>query len=295
MPESEPNLRESADSTVPPGGGFRVRTMAMAPVLLVGAPRSGTTWLQRTLLSLPECCGGQESHALCTVAKVVEDFDRKAAMERPHGLAAHLTRPELIEQMRCFWLATMTPSIAAAPTAVRLLEKTPDHAVHLDLARELLPEARVIHLVRDPCDVVASLMSASRRSWGAGWAPATVESATSRWIECVDAAEASGARFDSGRFLTIRYEDLQRDPRTAFTSILRLLELPMDRVEALKIASESGGAEIPLFGQLAERSSEEPAGFLGGSTPLGPWARRKVMRLVGNRYSTLGVAPRSGS
>jgi hypothetical protein len=38
------------------------RRIALAPALLVGAPRSGTTWLQRMLLAHPDCCGGQESH-----------------------------------------------------------------------------------------------------------------------------------------------------------------------------------------------------------------------------------------
>lgn len=34
----------------------------LSPVLIVGSPRSGTSWLQRLLLEMPEICGGQESY-----------------------------------------------------------------------------------------------------------------------------------------------------------------------------------------------------------------------------------------
>ncbi len=289
----EATFRDEAAASGEPSS--RVRSLALAPVLLVGAPRSGTTWLQRTLLSMPECCGGQESHALCTVAKVVGDFERKAAMERPHGLAAHLTRDSLVDQMRSLWVAAMRSSIEATPHAIRLLEKTPDHAVHLDLADELLPESKAIHLVRDPRDVVASLIAASRRSWGAGWAPSTVEGATRRWIECVDAAEASGRRLGPARFLRVRYEDLLRAPESALAKVLGFLDLPpdrsADRLGLLMAAAENGGAEIPIFGELSGRTSVEPEGFVGGSRPLGGLARRRVTRLVGSRLAELGFEP----
>ncbi|MFZ9882657.1 MAG: sulfotransferase, partial [Phycisphaerales bacterium] len=35
--------------------------LAESPILLVGAPRSGTTLVQRLLLADPRCCGSQES------------------------------------------------------------------------------------------------------------------------------------------------------------------------------------------------------------------------------------------
>ncbi len=44
----EATSRDGAEASGEPSS--RVRSLALAPVLLVGAPRSGTTWLQRTLL-----------------------------------------------------------------------------------------------------------------------------------------------------------------------------------------------------------------------------------------------------
>lgn len=292
MSVPEATHREPTDSHGSDGGSIRARRLAAAPVLIVGAPRSGTTWLQRTLLSLDACCGGQESHALCTIAKVFEDFDRKAAMERPHGLAAHLTREELMEAMRDLWLRAMSAAIEAAPGASVLIEKTPDHAIHLKLADELLPACRVIHLVRDPCDVVASLLAASRRAWGRGWAPATVESAAARWIECVDGAEYAGKKLGPRRFLRVRYETLRDEPHRAFERIVPFLDAGLDaaRFADLVSASRTDGAEIPMFGELAGRQAREPDGFASGSPALGAWRRRKVQRLVGARWDRLGDA-----
>ena len=39
-----------------------VREIIEAPVFIIGCQRSGTTWLQRLLISHPSLCGGQESH-----------------------------------------------------------------------------------------------------------------------------------------------------------------------------------------------------------------------------------------
>lgn len=292
MSSQDATPRESADSSGSPrdAASPRRRGLALAPILVVGAPRSGTTWLQRMLLSLPACCGGQESHALCTIAKVLADFDRKAAMERPHGLGAYLRREELLEEMRSLWVRVMTPAIDAAPQATRLVEKTPDHSMHLDLADELFPRSRVVHLVRDPRDVVASLLAASRRSWGAGWAPATPRAAVARWLECVEHAENSGARLGTERFMRVRYEDLRANPRSVLRAIATFIGLGEGDLDSgrLACAAEAGGAEIPLFGELRGRRTTEPEGFAGGSPPLGGWARRVVQRSAGAWMGTLG-------
>lgn len=289
-PDATP--RESADSIgshgeAPPS---RRRRLALAPTLIVGAPRSGTTWLQRLLLALPACCGGQESHALATIAKVIADFDRKAAMERPHGIGAYLGRDELLEAMRSLWVRIATPAIDAAPAATRLIEKTPDHAVHLDLADTLFPNCRAIHLVRDPRAVVASLLAASRRPWGAGWAPSTPRAAAARWRECVERAEASGTRFGPDRFLRVRYEDLCAEPEASLRAIAEFMGLGEGdlAVGDIAAAARSGGAEIPLFGHLAGRRATEPEGFAGASRPLGAWSRRIVQREAGAWIRDLG-------
>lgn len=272
------------------GDALRLRAVALAPVLIVGAPRSGTTWLQRVVLAHPACCGGQESHALCSFSRIVEDFDRKIAMPRPHGLGAYLRREELLEALRDLWMRIMVPIVAASPEATCLVEKTPDHAVHLDLAAELFPRLRVIHMVRDARAVVASLLEASRRPWGREWAPRCIGSATARWIECVEAAETAGAALGPDRFLRVRCEDLRSNPSATVAALLRFLTLPAAAgdVQRLVEAAAAGGAAIPLAGALAGTALVEPDGFAGATRPLGWWAGRRVWRRTGALLRGLG-------
>ena len=119
------------------------------PVLIVGAPRSGTTWLHRLLLADERICGGQESHFFASFGGVIGDFDRKLAMDRPHGLGCAWKRDDLLREIRSLWVRTMKPAIDARESATTLVEKTPDHALHLEAIAEVVLEARIIHLVRD--------------------------------------------------------------------------------------------------------------------------------------------------
>ena len=258
-PERE-GLRESPDAAA----------LAMSPTLLVGAPRSGTTWLQRMLLAHPDCCGGQESHFLASFAKVRQDFDRKRDLPRPHGLAAYLTREELLEGLRAMWIRTFAETIAAKPSAKLLIEKTPDHAMHLDFAAELLPGCRVIHLVRDSRAVAASLIRASREPWGRDWAPRTSKAAAERWLECVEAAEQSGLSFGSSQFLRVHYEALHAAPSIELARVLAFLGVSASQGETARIVGAIDGPDrgetvgvIALRGELRDRPAREPAGFAG--------------------------------
>ena len=256
--------------------------IAMSPPLLVGAPRSGTTWLQRMLLAHPQCCGGQESHFLASFAKVRHDFDRKRDLPRPHGLAAYLTGEELLEALRGVWIRTFAETIESKPSAKLLIEKTPDHAMHLGFAAELLPACRVIHLVRDSRAVAASLLRASREPWGRAWAPRTPAAAASRWLECVESAERSGSslgsaagsspgsRLGSARFLRVHYEALHAAPASELARVLGFLGVSEPVAEAERIVAaldraeyEEAGGGIVLRGELRDRPAREPSGFVG--------------------------------
>ena len=277
--------------------------IALAPALLVGAPRSGTTWLQRMLLAHPACCGGQESHFLASFSKVRHDFDRKRDLPRPHGLAAYLTRDELLESLRGMWLRTFAETIASKPAATVLLEKTPDHATHLDLAAELFPACRVIHLVRDSRAVVASLIRASREPWGRDWAPRTPEAAAKRWLECVEAAERSGAVLGAARFLRVRYEALHAEPSRELARVLGFLGLEAGEAEAARmigasssIGSDEATGRLRLRGELRDRPSLEPAGFVGEGRvdgwkgTLGWWGERRVWSITRRAMERLGYS-----
>jgi hypothetical protein len=268
----------------------RVARLALAPVLIVGAPRSGTTWLQRLLLHDAAVCGGQESHWLVHLDGIIREARRKLAMPRPHGALCHLTEPRLLDVLRRTWIDVCTPIIDASSEATLFIEKTPDHACHLELAAALLPGVRVVHVVRAAGDVVASLLAASRTAWGRDWAPRSAESAARRWVECVDAAEHSAESLGPERFVRIRYESLLADPTATLGGLRPWLGLADDPAEAenavatnTRDAIQTGRAtDIPLLGEAASGRAVEPDGFIGdGARPgLGMLDRRRCRAIV---------------
>lgn len=302
------------DQATEDGRDERHRTLALErPVLVVGAPRSGTTWLHRLLLADPRFCGGQETHFFVSFGAALRDFDRKLGMSRPHGLGVAWTRDELLEELRRLWTRTMAPAIDARPEAELMVEKTPDHALHLDVIAEVLPEARIIHLVRDSRAVAASLLAAHRDGWGREWSTGDAGVAGSIWRRSVAAAEAAGESLGSDRFLRVHFESLRTDAPGTLDGILRFLGVPAPKSGFEALVSKVGNAsrehpeanDYPLAGALEGRRVEEPPGFVrsgsvdGWRSELGRRQARAVWRETGELMSRLGYdrdgGPRTSS
>lgn len=267
----------------------RLESVCGAPILVVGAPRSGTTLVQRTLLADPRCCGGQESHFFVSFGQVLRDFDRKRAMERAHGLACYWRRDDLVARIRALWSETMSGVVAASPGAGLLIEKTPDHALWLDVIAEVLPDARVVHVVRDSRAVCASLLAASRAPWGRAWAPRSAAAAARIWRAHVDAAERCTLPVHR-----VHFEELEREPLAVLRGLWSFAGLGAsdEALLACHRAARSGEAAFVGTGEIA-RSAPEPAGFHRGAderAQLGWLDRRRVWRETGDVMLRLGYS-----
>lgn len=111
------------------------------PVFVLGLPRSGTTLVDRILGSHPAVASRGESTDLAQAivrlagpaAGKAELIQRSARMEpRPLGQAYGTTLP--------------------AGPALRIVDKTPNNFLYLGLISAALPQARIVHLRRNPMD-----------------------------------------------------------------------------------------------------------------------------------------------
>src|SRR5262249_30900513 len=157
---------------------------------------------------------GQESHLFSGSLGPLwqrwqEERAHREAGGRTIGLACYLTEDEFLAELRGLAVRALGRIADARPGAKFLVEKTPDHGLHLPLIHALFPDAAVVHLLRDGRDVAASLCAARLRPWGRAWASATVDEAATRWCHWVTAIEKGLAL--SGRTLTVRYEELVED------------------------------------------------------------------------------------
>ncbi len=103
-------------------------------------------------------------------------------------------------------------------------DQSPTYVLALPLLEELFPTARFVHVVRDPRDVVASIVPLPFWSRSAGVA-------ASDWNECVAGWWAAERRIPAHRRHEVRYEDLVRDPATTLQQIATALDLTVSDPE----------------------------------------------------------------
>jgi hypothetical protein len=240
---------------------------------IVGAQRSGTTWVQRLLGAHPLIAAGQESHLFSSYLAPIWQrwFDERvfrAGGNRTIGLACYLTQDELIAAMRQFATTVFAKLEKAKPDARLILEKTPDHSLHLPLIAMLFPQAAIIHVLRDGRDVVASLCSAHRQGWGRGWATAKVADAARRWVDWVREIRHQSTFFD--RVHVVRFEDLLADGPAQLQSVYDFLELPLPAADVQSIyqqfsfaacAAGTAPESLVLAGEISNQPITEPEGF----------------------------------
>ena len=130
------------------------------PVFIVGMPRSGTSLVEQILASHPEVHGAGE---LIRIPNLAQGLFGAGDSGLPAASAA-LERAELEAASRDYLDYVGARSGAAARTT----DKLPENYHHLGLIAAMLPNARIVHVVRDPMDVCVSNYVV-RFQWGHAW------------------------------------------------------------------------------------------------------------------------------
>ncbi|MER5173779.1 sulfotransferase family protein [Thioclava kandeliae] len=222
------------------------------PCFLVGAPRSGTTWLQRVLQAHPAICGGEESHFFTLLAHPMTETDVMAEYgDRPVGPLAYVSRGEFDGILLDVWDKLFTRTWAAKPDAIVHLEKTPFHSLCMEQILHLFPQARFVHLVRDSRAVSASLIAAGN-SWGSNWAARTAKAAALDWNRHVTAIERFAQNHPGVPVLQVRYEEALDQTEAVVARILQFV-LPQD--------VDPKADEVLARYQQSNIGRNDPAGF----------------------------------
>jgi hypothetical protein len=159
-------------SLVAPGAGCYVAGMdgtALDPtleraIIVIGAPRSGTTMLANLLSAHPDLAYLEEPRLTWRYGN-----DSKSDLLRPAD-----ARPEVLRHVR----GRFADAVRAAGRR-RLLEKSPSNSLRMGFVERVLPGCLFIHVVRDGVDSVLSI----RKFWELHAHGLPVERLGRRWRE----------------------------------------------------------------------------------------------------------------
>ncbi len=134
---------------------------ALAPIFIVGMPRSGSTLVEQILSSHQGVSGLGEIGA----------FGKAMRVNGPHHVGP-LAFPELVQSLSAQDAGRIGAAYAKnvrelAPCAGRVVDKMLDNFLHLGLIAAALPKARIIHIRRNP---VESCLSCYARWFETGYA-----------------------------------------------------------------------------------------------------------------------------
>lgn len=195
-------------------------------VFIIGAARSGSTWLQALLGAHPRIATTVELslfHRFVGPWMAAWQFEENvlAAKGVPQGLRYVINEGEFRAFLRAFVRTCYERVYERKPGATHVLDKQPGYSPHVLLIDELLPRARFVHLIRDGRDVAVSMRNAGPAM---AFGPVTAASAARLWAKAV--RDARTARCFGDRYIEIRYEDLLRDTRSVLAEIFAACGIP---------------------------------------------------------------------
>jgi hypothetical protein len=217
-----------------------------APVFVLGSPRSGTTLLYDMLLS----AGGfavylAESNVFNLLAPHFGDLGKRANRQkllrvwlgsklfRASGLDAGKIEHEILEQGRNAgdFLRIVMDGIARQQGMQRWAENSPEGILHLPKIKRLIPNALVIHMIRDGRDVAMSLNRVKYLRPFPWQERISLTAAGVYWEWIVQHGCQYGRQFGSD-YLEVHFENLVTAPRETLQTISAFLdhELNYDRI-----------------------------------------------------------------
>ncbi len=239
---------------------------------IAGAPKSGTTWLQRLLDAHPEIACSGEGHFADKLAvffrHAIADYNRQQKLVAQRVYENDPIYPELSQReldLTVVILSSLIMSTRPLGEHIRCVgDKTPRYTFHMEYLKTLFPDAKFIHVIRDGRDVVVSTCyhvyrtgdhsvfekdSANFHKW--------VRQFAKQWFEAVSAAR----RFGEGHaadYFEVRFEDLLAQPAPKVRELLGFLGV--DAAEAtVRDCQERASFESLSGGR--PRGQEVPSSF----------------------------------
>ncbi len=277
-----------------------VTTRSKAPVFVLGCVRSGTTWLYHMLFSAGNfAIYRAESNVFNVLEPRVGDL-RKAANRRElldlwrptrmftrTGLELAAVESRVMTECRNGgdFLRIYMEMMAQQQGVERWAESTPEHILYLERIRQTIPDALVIHVIRDGRDVA---LSTAKQGWirPFPWDKGgELLAAAMFWEWMVLHGRRAGQKMGAS-YREVRYEDLVLKPHETLADLSSFVGQELDYDQILKVGVGSVSKPNTSFESGRFGSGKDEAEF----SPLGRWKQTLPEKTAAELEAVLGPA-----
>jgi hypothetical protein len=272
--------------------------MSKPPIFIGGMFKSGTSLLRAMLGQHRSIASGLETYWFEVDLSAGTGRGGEPLADYLARLAAYFEAPPAgVERMaretadaEAFLDAFMS-AVARAAGKPRWADKTPGNVTQAKRIRARWPSAPVLHIVRDPRDVYASLLEAGK------WTSA--EEFGSRWCAMFAAADdgvRSGA-FGEANYLELRYESLVLAPEPTMRAVVAFVGEEWDpaaarfsgRDDEYQIVLEQTGKASSTLARMRTPLSDDRVGLWRKVPPMLLSALRAYVQTsgLGARYDAI--------
>jgi Flp pilus assembly protein TadD len=188
-----------------------------APIFVIGEPRTGTTLVERIITSHSQVhSAGELQHFALSLRRVVN-------VAAPGRHSAQIVRAAANVDVRALGEAYLAASRHQRGARPRFVDKLPINYLYLGLIAKALPNARIVHVVRDPIDsCFASFKQLFADAYYHSYDQLEMARHHVRYRRLMDHWRDALP----GRFIDVAYEDVVTDLETQARRVIDYLGLP---------------------------------------------------------------------
>jgi tetratricopeptide (TPR) repeat protein len=187
------------------------------PIFIVGLPRSGTTLIERIVSSHSQVESAEETYIMQQMIRRVSGVRSAESMSPVMiGAAAKKATRQIAEA----YMAAVSYKLSDRPF---FIEKFPENYLYLGFIAKAFPDARIIHLRRNPMDSCFALYKQSFFKYAF-----TLEN-LGRYYVAYDRLRSHWQEALKGRVIEVEYESLVTDQQGQIRSLLEKLGLDFEQ------------------------------------------------------------------